>query len=408
MTETETNTQGQKPKTSKIALWSFIIAAISCASFIIVSIFLYIPPLPKSFEWFYRLMPFLSLTFLSTYSASLVLGICSILKIRKGQLKGKRLVIGTMLINIIIAAGIVGVALLIVQPKFQRITCGMNMEGLGAALKIYANDFDGKYPTAEKWSDLLIEYAEVTEKSFVCPAAKEGRGHYAINPNCELNSPPDLVLLFETKSGWNQYGGPELLFSERHIGKGCCILFNDRHVQFVEKKRFGELKWKVQVSDSATDIHHVVWEGNFDKVLSMLAERADIVHTKNIFGQTALHTAVLAGNSEIVELLLAKGARDNADKRRCTPMHAATSQGRKDIVALLVAAGLDPDPMDHTRTTPLHLAALWGHKEIAELLIANGARVNARDNMRWTPLKHAVFRDHTELAELLRKHKGHK
>lgn len=26
-------------------------------------------------------------------------------------------------------------------------------------------------------------------------------GHYAMNPNCEPNSPPDTVLLFETKPG---------------------------------------------------------------------------------------------------------------------------------------------------------------------------------------------------------------
>ncbi|MGB2806381.1 MAG: hypothetical protein WBC22_01465 [Sedimentisphaerales bacterium] len=245
MSETEKKAQGQKPKSSKTALWSFILAAISCAILITVSILLAIPPLPQSFKWLYRLMPFLSLIFLITYLASLVLG-CGILEIRKGQLKGKRLVIGTMLINIIIAAGVVGVALLIVRPIFHRMSCGTNMGGLGAALKIYANDFDDKYPTPEKWCDLLIEHAEVTEKSFVCPAAKDGRGHYAINPNCEPNSPPDVVLLFETQGGWNQYGGPDLLTGERHIGKGCCILFNDRHVQFVEKKRFGKLKWKAE------------------------------------------------------------------------------------------------------------------------------------------------------------------
>lgn len=406
MSETETKAQGQKPKTSKMALWSFILAAISCAPLITVSILLAIPPLPKSFDWLYRLMPYLSLIFVSIYIVSLVLGICGILEIRKSQLNGVRLVIGAMLINVILAASVVGVALLIVRPIFHRITCGMNMEGLGAAMKIYAYDFDGKYPTPEKWCDLLIEHAEVTEKSFVCPAAKEGFGHYAINPNCEPNSPPDVVLLFETKVGWNKFGGPELLVGERHIGKGCCILFNDKHVQFVEKARFSQLKWKVQVSDLEPDIHHVVWRGDLDKLQSMLAERPDFVYTKNIFGQTPLHTAVLVGNKDIIELLLAKGAGDNADNKYRTPMHAATSQGRKDIVVLLLAEGLDPDPMDHTRHIPLHLAALWGHKEVAELLIANGARVNAKDDMRWTPLKHAVFHGHEELADLLRKHGG--
>ena len=84
------------------------------------------------------------------------------------------------------------------------------------------------------------------EKSFKCPASKKGRCHYAMNPNCEPKSPSDMVLLFETKGGWNQFGGSELLTTENHGGKGCNVLFNDGHVEFVRPERLGELKWKVE------------------------------------------------------------------------------------------------------------------------------------------------------------------
>jgi len=53
-----------------------------------------------------------------------------------------------------------------------------------------------------------------------------------------------MVLLFETRAGWNQFGGPELLAPENHQGDGCNILFNDMHVEFVETERFGELRWE--------------------------------------------------------------------------------------------------------------------------------------------------------------------
>lgn len=126
----------------------------------------------------------------------------------------------------------------------QRMVCGTNLSRLGKAMLIYANDYDDKYPTADKWCDLLIEYAEVTEKQFRCPGNREERCSYAMNPNCGSNSPNDVVLLFETKGGWNQFGGPELLTTENHKGEGCNILFNDIHVEFVKPEEIGKLKWE--------------------------------------------------------------------------------------------------------------------------------------------------------------------
>lgn len=249
MTETETKAQGQKPKTSQLVIWSLTLSVVSFVIFIVLSALIAIPSLQRNLEWITVAFPYLVLVFLVSYPASLVLGITGIFQIKKmsGKLKGMRLAVGTILTDVIIIAGIILAAFVIVRPITHRIVCGMNLGGIGKATLLYANDFDGKYPTPDKWCDLLIEHVELTEKSFVCPAAKEGRGHYAINPNCEPNSPPDMVLLFETKGGWNQFGGPELLAGERH--KGCCILFNDNHVQFVEKERLSQLKWKVEESN---------------------------------------------------------------------------------------------------------------------------------------------------------------
>ena len=128
----------------------------------------------------------------------------------------------------------------------RRIRCGENIEWLGKAMLISACYCDDKYPTPDKWCDLLVKYAEVTEKEFVCPSAGEGRCHYAMNPNAKLTSPPDIVVLFETKGGWNQFGGPEILTFENHKGKGCNVLFNDLHVRFVKKEQLGELKWNTE------------------------------------------------------------------------------------------------------------------------------------------------------------------
>jgi hypothetical protein len=91
-----------------------------------------------------------------------------------------------------------------------------------------------------------MEREEITKKQFACPAVREGRCHYAMNPNCEPNSPEDVVLLFETKGGWNKYGGPEILTFENHKEKGCNILFNSGHVMFIKPGQISKLKWKAE------------------------------------------------------------------------------------------------------------------------------------------------------------------
>ncbi len=128
-----------------------------------------------------------------------------------------------------------------------RLVCANNLRALGRALRIYANDYDDELPTPSQWCDLLLQHesSHVTEKLFVCPSAEPGRSHYAINANVtDSSSPPDMVLLFETGPGWNQFGGPELLAPENHQGKGCHILFHDGHVEFVQNEHLDELRWE--------------------------------------------------------------------------------------------------------------------------------------------------------------------
>jgi prepilin-type processing-associated H-X9-DG protein len=53
-----------------------------------------------------------------------------------------------------------------------------------------------------------------------------------------------VVLLFESRPGWNQSGGPELLTTENHHGKGCNVLFVDGSVRFIKSEELVGLKWQ--------------------------------------------------------------------------------------------------------------------------------------------------------------------
>jgi len=71
------------------------------------------------------------------------------------------------------------------------------------------------------------------------------RCHYAMNPLCTPASAADTVLLFETKVGWNQHGGPELFTFDNHDPKGGLVLLNDGTVKFIRtEEELKELRWK--------------------------------------------------------------------------------------------------------------------------------------------------------------------
>ena len=80
---------------------------------------------------------------------------------------------------------------------------------------------------------------------YKCPSVGEGKCHYAMNPDCRCDSPPDTVLLFETQAGWNQHGGPELFTFDNHVPKGGLVLLNDGTVKFMRtEEELKQLRWK--------------------------------------------------------------------------------------------------------------------------------------------------------------------
>ncbi len=112
------------------------------------------------------------------------------------------------------------------------------------------------YPEPKRWCDSMVrayveygskdvKWVKRRNKPHICPSVGKDLYTYAMNPNCKLDSPPDTVLLFETKAGWNQHDGPELFTFDNHEPKGGCVLLNDGTVKFIRtKEELRQLRWK--------------------------------------------------------------------------------------------------------------------------------------------------------------------
>ncbi len=158
---------------------------------------------------------------------------------------------GPLLVRIFVIYLVIAVLLAVVGPLFmhppgddsRRLTCIKNLKQLGMSLWQYADNHERRYPPPEQWCDLLVGGGDIDVSVFRCPATKVGPSNYAMNPDADPDSAGDVVLLFESSLGWNQFGGCELLTTENHRGRGCSILFVDGGVRFVKADELGELKW---------------------------------------------------------------------------------------------------------------------------------------------------------------------
>lgn len=185
----------------------------------------------------------------------LVLGIVAQTQIKKsqGQLSGSGLAIGgictsavSLALLLLIFPGLLLPALARAHDKARTINCMNNMKQLGLGMIMYADGHTNQLPTAAAWSDSVSNYVTSTNV-FQCPADPHAGCSYAFNQKLDRQDlkqvNPGTVLLFESTSGWNASGGPEMLDSGRHGRDGCNIVFADGHVEMVRKSRLATLRW---------------------------------------------------------------------------------------------------------------------------------------------------------------------
>ena len=118
-------------------------------------------------------------------------------------------------------------------------------------------------------------------------------------------------------------------------------------------------------------------------------------------GDTALHLAAAAYQTELAESLVAKGADVRARNRRgAEPLHYAADGGpdtehwdptaQRGVIDYLITAGADPNALDASGVAPLHRAVRNRCSAAAGALVDNGADPLLRNQKGSTPLHLAV------------------
>ncbi|KFZ64899.1 Ankyrin repeat and SOCS box protein 3 [Antrostomus carolinensis] len=152
-------------------------------------------------------------------------------------------------------------------------------------------------------------------------------------------------------------------------------------------------------------LHQASFQG-FTEIMKILLEKGASKECKDDFGITPLFVAAQYGKLESLRLLVSHGAEVNCQaKDRATPLLIASQEGHAECVELLLSKGADPNLYcnEDNWQLPIHAAAEMGHKKILELLIPITDRICDKGKGKVSPVYSAVYGGHKECLEMLLK-----
>jgi hypothetical protein len=191
----------------------------------------------------------------TTALVGLVLGIVALVKIRKsqGRMAGEGLAIagivasGVFLLLLPVWAAMLLPALARAKERAQTINCVNHVKQLALAVRMYAVDNDGRFPAATNWCD-AIQNGVGSPRPFQCAADDGLRCAFAYNRKLDAleedDIDPQTVLFFESSTGWNAAGGPELFDAHKHSRTRIVVGFADGSVQQLRRDQLDSLRWE--------------------------------------------------------------------------------------------------------------------------------------------------------------------
>ena len=233
-------------------------------------------------------------------------------------------------------------------------------------------------------------------------------GGTALHRACEHGHNMIVKLLLEQGADVDEIFNPKVL--SRLLDRGV-----DPHLEWVTPSY--NTAWGILSSATTaleeekfhggTALHGAAENGHTD-VVALLLDRGARVTFVDHYGDVPLHRSARKGHHAVAEMLLQAGANPNAERDHDpvvsiihqaglarntivdhrtggTPVHEAASQGSDVLILLLLQTGGDVDKANEDHKTALHFAAEVGHSDAVNLLIRKGAKIDGLGSTEQRP-----------------------
>lgn len=161
--------------------------------------------------------------------------------------------------------------------------------------------------------------------------------------------------------------------------------------------------------EGITPLMHASLRGN-PEVVTLLLTRGANVNATDIFGTTALMQAAWAGYPQIVRLLIDHGANPDLQsttevpslkKKGVNALMGACMNGNTEVIELLLTREMKINAQDAEGQTALMYAAHFGYPAVLKMLLSRGAKTEMKDQFGRTALTIATIHGQADAVRVL-------